>query len=408
MHLEIEELENTVMTTATNLLEPVTEAPSVVEQPATPTSDAITPAAGERPDIQAPDPVVETAPVLSVEEPPSESSSAELAFGERAFTLRELKGANIPVPSELVENMFLQGEIVGLVGRPKTGKSRLAQQLAIAVASGTEFLGHKTLKTPVLYLDFENPPALAQKRFCEIAGPHFEKVQDSIAIHCVRNMIESAVGLTGEPFKKLARMVEETQAGLVIFDTWRFVFAGKSENDAQATHKNLRSLRALQKANPNLVILLVHHLRKDDNSGQSTFSLKDDPQRWLDNTSGSQAFTGFIDAAYGFERQGGTEDELYVFGGIRRSGEPPLIILQSDVETLRFENPKDVKQVTAYALSVTENLLWMNLPGQFRWADALKVAGGDKKKSLLSRTLKRAQENSLLRRDGGGRYVKAT
>lgn len=64
------------MATATNLVKTAPEAPSVVEEPATQTSDATTPAAVERPDTLAPFPVVEPG-VITAPEPRDEPPTIE-------------------------------------------------------------------------------------------------------------------------------------------------------------------------------------------------------------------------------------------------------------------------------------------------------------------------------------------
>ena len=73
----------------------------------------------------------------------TETEAKALSFGEQTHTLRQLKLANLREPEQVVEDILSEGETIALVAKPKTGKTRLAQQLAVAVAQGppANFLG---------------------------------------------------------------------------------------------------------------------------------------------------------------------------------------------------------------------------------------------------------------------------
>lgn len=333
-----------------------------------------------------------------------------LPFGKRAISLRELGTANLERPIELVEGVLSEGETVVLIARPKTGKTRLAQQLSVAVARGHEadFLGLRVHKhVPVLYIDLESHPVDARDRFMKIAGEHWDSVQDAIHIYCVPSLIDSQVGLTSGGVKKLGEMIEETGAGLMIIDTWRLVFTGK-ENEADSVMRNLRALDALHSSNPNLTILLLHHLRKRRMGDGPALRLRTDAQLWLENASGHHALIAHTDASFGLEAETSNVAEIYVFAGVRRNGQPPFLMLRSDDETLRFERLDDVEQAAQLVFTAAQKELWKKLPERFAWKQAIDMAGGQRKKSLVSGTIKRARQNGLLNQPQRGEYVKTT
>src|SRR5690242_12873153 len=76
------------------------------------------------------------------------------------LTLSELRDKEIPEPKPLVEGILHEGETILIVGRPKMGKSRLVQQLALSLSRGEAFLGHRIAEPRrVLLVDLENRPA---------------------------------------------------------------------------------------------------------------------------------------------------------------------------------------------------------------------------------------------------------
>jgi hypothetical protein len=330
----------------------------------------------------------------------------ELQFGQRSFSLRELAKADIGRPTEIVEHLLFEGDTACLVARPKTGKTRLTQQLTIALAEGpnARFLGLKILRRcRVLYLDFESHPGDALDHFRRIAGDRWDRVQDHIYVYCVRSLADSRLGLHGDGLKELRLRVQEVGPDMLIIDTWRLICAG-NENEADAVVRNLRQLDELREINPYLTILLLHHLRKSGPEDQGRISLRQDPQVWLENAAGSHALIAHIDAAFGLEPE---DDDVYTLAGVRRSGPAPLIVMRSDEQTLRFEPLDDLEMRAAFVFTHAQRELWTKLPKQFRWADAETIAGGASKKSLVSATLRRALVNGLLTHGHGGEYAKA-
>ena len=338
----------------------------------------------------------------------TETEAKALSFGEQTHTLRQLKLANLREPEKAVEDILSEGETIALVAKPKTGKTRLAQQLAVAVAQGppANFLGQAIgVKKSVLYIDLESKPYFVRDRFEKIAGNDWESIQDEIHIYCVPSLAKSNVNLTNDGLKEMMEFLELTKAGFFIIDTLRLVYQVK-ENEAESVVKNLRRLDELRSVNPELAILVLHHLRKSGTDTSLRTKLRDDPQSWLENTSGSHAFVAHTDGAMGMEKETSGPETRYIFTGIRRNGPTPSLLLKSDEETLRFEPVEYLERISHMVFTPTESALWNKLPEQFTWSEAMEIAGGESKKSLLNSKFGRAIEHKLLEKLERGSYVK--
>src|SRR5213083_2551305 len=70
----------------------------------------------------------------------------------------------------LVPGMISRRTITLWTGADGTAKTFLAQKMAIAVATGGEFLGRRCQQAEVLYLDFENPSFAVRDRLDLMSG----------------------------------------------------------------------------------------------------------------------------------------------------------------------------------------------------------------------------------------------
>ena len=77
-------------------------------------------------------------------------------------------GDKLPLPDELISGILRQGGKMSLTGPSKAGKSFLLMELAIAIATGSEWLGHSCTPKKVLYINFEIDKASMQDRYWHI------------------------------------------------------------------------------------------------------------------------------------------------------------------------------------------------------------------------------------------------
>jgi AAA domain len=157
----------------------------------------------------------------------------------------------------LLDGLFLAGGAGILGGAPKTGKSFLALELAVAVASGTLGAGHWAVATPgpVLLLAAEDPLAVVVQRLTALAAAR------------ARTLVTLPVDLIVEPsvrlpdgLPRLAATVAQRRPVLLILDPLIRVHRA-DENSAPEMAAVLDGLRTLAR-DSGCAVLLVHHARK--------------------------------------------------------------------------------------------------------------------------------------------------
>jgi hypothetical protein len=159
----------------------------------------------------------------------------------------------------LIEELWAD-EGVGIVGgEPKCGKSFLALDLAVSVASGAPALGRFPVRHPgpVLLFAAEDPLHVVRERLEAIAraaGAAF----DTLEVHVIT---QPTLRLDFDHDRKsLFETVEALKARLLILDP--FVRLHRiDENQAGEVAPLLASLRTLQRR-LHTAVLLVHHARK--------------------------------------------------------------------------------------------------------------------------------------------------
>lgn len=158
----------------------------------------------------------------------------------------------------LSENEFIVDEIlpVGLhifCGAPKVGKSWLMLDLCIKVSKGEEIWNLKTNKCDVLYLALEDTHQRLQKRLFKLT----DEIDSNFHIAIESNKITN--GLVENAIKQY------TNIRLVVIDTLQKVRKQSNDVNYSADYGEISTLKAFADKNK-LAIILVHHLRKQDDS----------------------------------------------------------------------------------------------------------------------------------------------
>jgi AAA domain len=318
-----------------------------------------------------------------------------LAFNDRPIPLTELAQWH-PVPRpEIVPELLLEGEMLGLCGRPKIGKTRLGWQLGLAIAEGRPFLGKTISKARrVLFLDLETPADMLYERLKKFAGGDIASISNSnnIFFYCPENLAASRVGLIGDAFDNLREFVRSVKPDVLFIDNYRLLSGGSKENEAGEVVEDFKKISSLKgvNADKNLAIVLVHHLRKMG-TNESRVTLKENPHQWLEAVSGSSAFIAHLETTLGLEKDG---DNIYTLAGIRRNGPEPLLCLESSPDNLKFDLLQDRNVLATNIFTKTERELWKRLPEEFKWAEAMTIA--DNRKTVLHRTLHKAEDHQMI------------
>ena len=170
----------------------------------------------------------------------------------------------------LVEGLVARASL-GVIGAlPKCGKTFLGLQMALAVSTGTPFLGHfKTRKARVLFVELEDPAMLLAERTGALMRGHGipspEPGYLQFAIESVR--IDTADGIS-----HLRQLLAETKAELCIIDTLNRAHA-LNENLQTHASKIIAALDGLCREF-GVGLLCTHHTGKAGKSGQGGKALR--------------------------------------------------------------------------------------------------------------------------------------
>jgi archaellum biogenesis ATPase FlaH len=184
------------------------------------------------------------------------------------------------LPPFLVDGLLHQGEKMLLTGRAKAGKSLLLSQLALGVASGSEWLGMPCEKTSVLYVLLEGAQPFNDNRFY--------RIKDELGITLETGTLET-LNLAGANYRlatftdKLKAATRNRSYGLVIIDPL-YMLNGGDENSAEHIRKLFYEIDRIAK-HFNASVVTCHHQTKGNSSGKHV----------IDRASGSGVFGRYQD-----------------------------------------------------------------------------------------------------------------
>lgn len=224
----------------------------------------------------------------------------------------------------LVKDLILQGEQIMIAAAPKVGKSLLASQLALALASGDDFLGWQVdHPAPFLYFNLEiGRPMFGRRIQKQVAG--LSKVPSSSFIN-VESGIHTINILDAKSRTDIADRIKQSKAELVIFDVLSRCHSA-CENSNSEMKDVLKELRLVCGG---VTSVVIHHSRKppqgqeEDNLG--AYALR-----------GASAVHGEVDLAITMAKRSGQGARYSVKFSARNIPEPDEMFLELDPATLRF------------------------------------------------------------------------
>ncbi len=183
-------------------------------------------------------------------------------------SVRQLMAACPTLRAPVIEGLLREGETMNLIASPKTGKSWLVLDLAIAVATGRPWLGRfPTVAGDVLIIDNELHGETSANRIPKVAkarGLCTDEFADSVFIRNLRGGLQDIVSLA--PY---FRAVEPGRFRLIVLDAfYRFLPAGMDEN-ANADMASLYNYIDRYAADLGCAFVLIHHSSKGNQSGKS-------------------------------------------------------------------------------------------------------------------------------------------
>ncbi|MFN0055544.1 MAG: AAA family ATPase [Planctomycetales bacterium] len=152
-------------------------------------------------------------------------------------TVGEISRERPTLRDVVISGLLRKGETMSIVASPKTGKSWLAANLLLSIASGRPWLGMPVAKGTVLLIDNELHPESIAHRIRSVADalniPTTE-YEDNLLVLSLRGRLMNATALF-ELLKRLKLAERKLMFALIDARYRLFVEPGESENDNAAT-----------------------------------------------------------------------------------------------------------------------------------------------------------------------------
>ncbi len=184
-------------------------------------------------------------------------------------SLRRLRADCPKLRPMVVTDLLREGELLNLIGGPKSYKTYMAMDLAISVALGTPFLGIFPVDAPgpVLYIDNELHPETSADRFPRIAVARNRTVEEIDEQLQVENLRGRLVAI--HRMESYFYALQPGQFKLIVLDAlYRFLPNGISEND-NASMAQVYNTIDRYAAYLGAAFVLVHQTSKGNQSGKS-------------------------------------------------------------------------------------------------------------------------------------------
>jgi hypothetical protein len=176
---------------------------------------------------------------------------------------------DLPVVSYLVEGILPTNGACTLYGQPGVGKSFVALDLALSVASGQPFLNRAVTRSPVFYIAAEG---LAGQRARVAAWKRRRGLSGRLGVRFFSEPVNLLEPGSVAKFLAAVRASGE-RPGLIVFDTLARCTVGGDENSARDMGIVVDNIGRIQRET-GACILVVHHTRKDGESERGSNSLR--------------------------------------------------------------------------------------------------------------------------------------
>ena len=182
--------------------------------------------------------------------PPAASGAVVRAASPFGLTsLADLLNEPDETVDYVVEARIPAGGIVLLTGKPKSGKSTTARDLAFAIGSGGSWLGHYCTEGPVWYLALEEKRSEVRKHF---------RVMGATGREPIRVFINQA---PIDIIAQLQALAAQEQPVAIIVDTLQRLIKAKDLNDYAETTTKMDPLIRLAR-DTGAALILLHHSNK--------------------------------------------------------------------------------------------------------------------------------------------------
>ena len=192
-------------------------------------------------------------------------------------TVRQLVEAAPMPPPQVIEGGLHQGCKMILSGTSKSNKTWCLLNLAVSVASGTEWLGRRCTKMPVLYLNFELHDWAMAQRLGSIYGvrPECTGLDDTLHLWNLRGHNADIALLR----PRLEEQLDRYQFGLILLDPVYKVLGNRDENANGEVAGLMNELETLGQRT-RAAIVIAHHFAKGDSTAKNAIDRMSGAGAW--------------------------------------------------------------------------------------------------------------------------------
>lgn len=151
----------------------------------------------------------------------------------------------------IIDRLIPKDSITLLFGKGGIGKTWLSMDMARSIGSGKTFLGLSTVKTPVVFIDFENPLAVLNARTQKLGEA------ENVFFWRANNDIMKAPKLDKDGYEHYKQL---PAGAILIFDTLR---ASQDRDENKSDEMGLVMGRLKELRDMGFTIILLHHTAKN-------------------------------------------------------------------------------------------------------------------------------------------------
>ena len=304
-----------------------------------------------------------------------------------------------PKKDYLVDEIIGAGDLVVLAGDTGLGKSLIAHQIGVYLATGEDkILGFDIPKQRrVFYLNFELSNNEFNRRHRKIAS---EIGENHFLKNFNFNVVGNKKGLFEDNWGRIIETIENSYPyDLIIVDN---LYASTDVNDEKnfELKKILRKITEVANVNGSAVLLVTHHRKHHPEENLSLHLVR-----------GGSTLTNAMDMVLQVGRSLQDNELRYLTITKNRYYSPNMnkaLGMRLDQDTLLFENVGEISEKKHLTpLTEEQNNVLNSLPNQFKTADLKKsMTKQGYSERVIYDWLKRFMTNDHIKRQGQGKYSK--
>jgi len=239
----------------------------------------------------------------------------------------DLENKEIPPTNWAIEDFLPEGLTI-LAGAPKSGKSLLALNLALALSADAEIIGKKSKSAKtVLYLPYEDSEKRLQERIKKIKiGLSIKNISKIFFLEgCNPPKLDKNV------LENIGELIKESKIDMLIIDTLGSAIINNKNKGLSSYLDEYKLLNMFQRfaLDYKICLLLLHHTRKMEAENK------------FDEISGTRGISGAADANFILQRN-------------RYNGE--LFIQGRDLEDAKYELELDKENLTWHFKGISNSI----------------------------------------------------